>query len=183
MSKGDAKAAVRAAVAECAGVAGDDTRTEGMRWFCGYLLKNNIAQVDAVLGKHGGAYPVAGHAEKLIVIGDPVDDVQLRNLAFQAQMGSVEEGAGDLAVGFKILGPGCAAQDLSVPVLVVRDYDPDIPGDAEAAQQAARRMQRAVTAHAPFPTAVEAAIRSEADGPLAFLPTLETTSSHPRAAT
>ena len=27
----------------CAGVAADDPATEGMRWFCGYLLKNNLA--------------------------------------------------------------------------------------------------------------------------------------------
>lgn len=169
LAKAEAKIAVREAVATCAGVSDDDPQTEGMRWFCGYLLKNNISQVDAVLRKYDGPYPVAGHAEKLIVIGDPIDDVQLRNLAFQAQMSSVEEGAGDLAVGIKILGNRCEAEGLAIPVLVVRDFDPEIPGDIEAASTAAKRMGKAVCAQASKPVAVEAAIRSIKDGPLQFV--------------
>ena len=170
LSREAAKEAIREAVAESMGVAGDDSETEGMRWLCGYLLKNNLAQVEAVLRKYDGPYPVAGHAEKLIVIGDPVDDVQLRNLAFQAQMGSVEEGAGDLAVGVKILGKRCAAAGLSVPVLVLRDYDPELPGDEEAACAAALRMSEAARAHAGTgPLTVEAALRPVGGGTLQFI--------------
>ena len=170
MSREEAKDAIRAAVAERTGVADDDEATEGMRWLCGYLLKNNLAQVEAVLRKYDGPYPVAGHAEKLIVIGDSVDDVQLRNLAFQAQMGSVEEGADDLAVGIKILGKRCAAEGLPIPVLVLRDYDPDLPGDEEAADKAALRMARAVKAQATTGSVtVEAALRPRTGGKLKFL--------------
>ena len=43
-----AKEAIRLAVAETAGVAPDDAASEGMRWFCGYLLKNNMAQIEYV---------------------------------------------------------------------------------------------------------------------------------------
>ena len=91
--------------------------TEGMRWFCGYLLKNNLAQVDAVRAWHGGRYADRGHTERLIVVGDAIDDVQLRNLAFQAQMETVEEGAADLDVGIKILQPLHEPRGLAVPVL------------------------------------------------------------------
>src|SRR5206468_2603362 len=41
-----AKEFIRQAVAECTGVDAADAATEGMRWLCGYLLKNNIGQVD-----------------------------------------------------------------------------------------------------------------------------------------
>ncbi|CAD0186792.1 hypothetical protein RUESEDTHA_03703 [Ruegeria sp. THAF57] len=165
-----AKETVRTRVAECAKVDADDTETRGMRWFCGYLLKNNLAQVDAVTQKHGGPYPVKDHAEKLIVIGDPLDDVQQRNISFQAQMNSVEEGSDDLSVGLSILGRICADQQVSVPVLVLRRFDPLVPGDREAAIRGAQRMARAVNAATPVtPVAVEAAIRPESGGPLQFV--------------
>ena len=42
-----AKEFIRQAVADFTGVDAADDATEGMRWLCGYLLKNNIGQVDA----------------------------------------------------------------------------------------------------------------------------------------
>ncbi|MFN5521572.1 carboxysome shell carbonic anhydrase, partial [Bradyrhizobium sp.] len=123
-----AKDAIRDAVAACAGVPADDAETEGMRWFCGYLLKNNIGQVEAVRDWHRGRYADAGHTERLIVVGDPVDDVQLRNLAFQAQMRTVEEGAADLDVGIRILHAHHAPHRLPVPILAHIRFDPRIPG-------------------------------------------------------
>ncbi|MDW8443476.1 MAG: carboxysome shell carbonic anhydrase [Acetobacteraceae bacterium] len=144
MGREEAKEHIRQEVAACMGVAADDPATEGMRWFCGYLLKNNVAQVAAVRALYGEGYPDAGHDERLIVFGDPMDDVQLRNLAFQAQGQSVEERAGDLAVGVRILGQRLAAEGLAVPVLVVRGFDPDVPGDEQDAEAAALRMRAAV---------------------------------------
>jgi carboxysome shell carbonic anhydrase len=144
LSREAAKTAIRQAVAACAGVAANDTATEGMRWLCGYLLKNNIGQVDAVLVRHGGAYPDRGHTERLIVVGDPVDDVQLRNLAFQAQMDTVEEGAADLDVGVRILSKLHALHGLAVPVLVHVRYDPRIPGSEAGARKRARRLRAAI---------------------------------------
>jgi carboxysome shell carbonic anhydrase len=174
LSREAAKQEVRAAVAEAAGTAQDDPATEGMRWFCGYLLKNNIAQVEAVRSRFGGAYPEAGHDEKLIVIGDPVDDVQLRNLAFQAQMASVEEGAGDLVVGLRILATRLSPQGLAVPVLILRAYDPEIPGDEERAASAALAMRAAVAArHAGASRGLRvlpvAAVRAAEGGPLRII--------------
>lgn len=154
MTRAAAKEAIRSAVAECAGVDPADPATEGMRWLCGYLVKNNIAQVDAVRRGHGAGYPERGHAERLIVVGDPLDDVQARNVAFQAQMDTVEEGAGDLAVGLKILGGLVGVRGLAVPVLAHAAYDGRIPGARERARQRATRLARAIEARFGAETAL-----------------------------
>ena len=139
-----AKEFIRQAVADCTGVDAADAATEGMRWLCGYLLKNNIGQVDAVRGWNGGGYADSGHTEKLLVAGDAIDDVQLRNLAFQAQMRTLEEGAVDLDVGIGILRKTNAPNGLAVPVLVHVDYDERIPGASVSAQARARRLAAAI---------------------------------------
>ena len=141
-----AKEFIRHAVADCTGVDAADSATEGMRWLCGYLLKNNIGQVDAVRGWNGGGYADSGHTEKLVVAGDAIDDVQLRNLAFQAQMRTLEEGAVDLDVGIGILRRTNAPHGLAVPVLVHVDYDERIPGASARAQERARRLAAAIEA-------------------------------------
>lgn len=173
MTREEAKEHIREEVAACMGVAADDAATEGMRWFCGYLLKNNVAQVAAVRALYGDGYPDAGHDERLIVLGDPIDDVQLRNLAFQAQGQSVEERAGDLAVGVRILGERLGAEGLAVPVLVVRSFDPAIPGDEQDAEAAALRMRAAVARMFPLGNGPRvhavAAVRATAGGPLRFV--------------
>jgi carboxysome shell carbonic anhydrase len=139
-----AKELIRHAVANCAGVDAADAATEGMRWLCGYLLKNNIGEVDAVLGWNGGSYADSGHAEKLVVAGDAIDDVQLRNLTFQAQMGTLEEGAVELDIGIDVLGRTNAPHGLAVPVLVHVAYDERIPGAGARAQERARRLTAAI---------------------------------------
>jgi len=164
VSREAAKEIVRDAVAACAGVSANDAATEGMRWFCGYLLKNNLGQVDAVRAWHGGSYADRGHTERLIVAGDPMEDVALRNLAFQAQLTTVEEGAADLDVGMKILRERHEAQDLCVPVLVHVRYDRQIPGAHLRAEARARRLREAIFARyariEPFPDPyVEAFVR------------------------
>ncbi|MEJ5231104.1 MAG: carboxysome shell carbonic anhydrase [Geminicoccaceae bacterium] len=174
LPRAEAKEEIRRRVAASIGVAPDDPATEGMRWFCGYLLKNNVAQVDAVLTRFAGPYPDRGHEERLIVVGDPIDDVQLRNLAFQAQMRSIEEGEGDVEVGIRILGGRLGPAGLAVPVLVLQTFDDALPGAAErAADRAAlmlRALERRFPAAAGAPRVVaEAAIRANTGGPLRFL--------------
>ena len=141
-----AKEFIRQAIADCAGVDPGDAATEGVRWLCGYLLKNNIGQVDAVRGWNGGSYADPGHTEKLVVAGDAMDDVQLRNLAFQAQMRTLEEGAVDLDIGIEILRRTNAPQGLAVPVLVHVTYDPRIPGACAGARARARRLAALIEA-------------------------------------
>jgi carboxysome shell carbonic anhydrase len=170
-----AKDAIRDMVANCAGVDARDEATEGMRWFCGYLLKNNIGQMEAVRNWHGGAYAEAGHTEKLIVVGDAIDDVQLRNLAFQAQMETVEAGATDLDIGVKILKGLLAPRGLAVPVLVHFGYDQRIPGAARAAQKRATRLRAAILArHAHLAEKgllhVQAMVRANGTAPLSAVP-------------
>jgi len=146
LTRGDAKDAIRDAVAASAGVPADDAATEGMRWLCGYLLKNNLGQVDAVRARHGQSYADRGHTERLIVVGDSIDDVQLRNLAFQAQMDTVEEGAADLDVGIRILRGLHAPRGLAVAVLVHFRYEPRIGGSLERARLRALRLRAAIEA-------------------------------------
>jgi carboxysome shell carbonic anhydrase len=144
LSREEGKQAIREKVAECMGVPMHDSATEGMRWFCGYLLKNNLAQVDAVREWHGAGYADRGHTEQLIVIGDAVDDVQLRNLAFQAQMDTIEEGAADLDVGVRILTAIHEPRGLAVPVLVHLRFDPRIPGSRQRTEARAGRLRSAI---------------------------------------
>ncbi len=144
MEREAAKEAIRAAVAQMTGVAVDDPVTEGMRWLCGYVLKNNFGQVEAVRNLYGGRYPEAGHGEKLIIVGDAVDDVQLRNLAYQAQMQTVEEGAVDLDVGIKVLTHHHGPAGLPLPILVHFRYDARIPGAADVAAAKARRLAASI---------------------------------------
>ena len=141
-----AKESIREAVAACAGVDPADAATEGMRWLCAYLLKNNIGQVDAVRGWSGGPYADSGHTERLAVAGDGIDDVQVRNLAFQAQMRTLEEGSVDLDVGMGILRRANAPRRLAVPVLVHVAYDERVPGANQRAQERARRLGAAIEA-------------------------------------
>jgi carboxysome shell carbonic anhydrase len=170
IARGEAKQRIRDVVAQCAGVAADDAATEGMRWFCGYLLKNNIGQIDAVRARFGGAYPDRGHTERLMVIGDALDDVQLRNLAFQAQMETVEENTFALDIGVKILRSLHEPRGLAVPILTHIQYDERIPGARKHAEARALRLRGAVlNRFAPLAAAgmlhVHAAVRS-GRGPL-----------------
>jgi carboxysome shell carbonic anhydrase len=144
-----AKEVIRVAVAEAAGVAPDDAATEGMRWFCGYLLKNNIAQIEYVRAYHGGSYADLGHTERFITVGDSFDEVQMRNLAYQAQMETLEEGAADMDVGIKIFKKVNMARDLPTPVFVHFRYDGKVPGSRERAAQRCRRMAQAIQARYP----------------------------------
>jgi len=172
LSRERAKDAIRAMVAAAAGVPMDDPATEGMRWFCAYLVKNNIAEVDAVRRRHGAAYPDRGHTERLIVVGDSLDDVQLRNLAFQAQMRTIEEGSRDLEIGIGILSGLYRPQGLAVPILVHVGFDGRIPGSGARAEARAGRMARAVAARfghtLAAPLHIEALARSH-DGAISRL--------------
>lgn len=144
-----AKDAIRRAVAEAAGVAEDDAATEGMRWFCGYLLKNNMAQIEYVRAYHAGRYADLGHTERFITVGDSFDDVQMRNLAYQAQMETIEEGAPDMDVGIKIFRKVNMARDLPIPVFVHCRYDGRVPGARARAVERCRRLERAIRARYP----------------------------------
>jgi len=139
-----AKDAIRAEVARATGVADDDEATEGMRWFAAYLLKNNMAQIDYVRAYHDGRYPDLGHTERFITVGDSFDDVQMRNLSYQAQMATVEEGAADMDVGIKVFKAVNMSRDLPIPVFVHFQYNGCVPGSRDRAVARGRRLERAI---------------------------------------
>lgn len=149
LGREQAKDAIRRAVAEAAGVAEDDAATEGMRWFCGYLLKNNMAQIEYVHAYHDGRYSDVGHTERFITVGDSFDEVQLRNLAYQAQMETVEEGAADMDVGIRIFRKVNMDRELPIPVFVHCRYDGRVPGARARAVERARRLEHAIRARYP----------------------------------
>jgi carboxysome shell carbonic anhydrase len=149
LTREQAKEAIRVAVAEAAGVAPDDAATEGVRWFCAYLLKNNMAQIEYVRAYHGGRYADLGHTERFITVGDSFDDVQMRNLAYQAQMETIEEGAADMDVGIKIFKKVNMARALPAPAFIHFRYDGRVPGSRERAVERCRRLERAI--HARYP--------------------------------
>ena len=169
MGREQAKEEIRRVVAEATGVDLDDVATEGMRWFCGYLLKNNMAQIEYVRNYHGGCYADLGHTERFITVGDSFDDVQMRNLAYQAQMETIEEGAVDMDVGIKIFRKVNMARGLPTPVFVHFGYDGRVPGSRERAAARCQRLEHAI--HARYPDLVHdgwlytyATIRNRADG-------------------
>ena len=149
LARDAAKEAIRQAVAEVTGVGADDAATEGMRWFCGYLLKNNMAQIEYVRTYHNGRYENLGHTERFITVGDSFDDVQLRNLAYQAQMETVEEGATDMDVGIKIFKKVNMARGLPIPVFAHFCYDDKVPGSRERALRRCERLTRAIQERYP----------------------------------
>lgn len=149
MAREQAKEAIRAAVADAAGVSPGDAATEGMRWFCGYLLKNNMAQIEYVRAYHGGRYADLGHTERFITVGDSFDDVQMRNLAYQAQMETIEEGAADMDVGIKIFKKVNMAHGLPVPVFIHFRYDGRVAGSRQRAVERSLRLERAIQARYP----------------------------------
>ncbi|MDA8364517.1 MAG: carboxysome shell carbonic anhydrase [Gammaproteobacteria bacterium] len=144
LSRDEAKEAIRLAVADAAGVSPDDAATEGMRWFCAYLLKNNMAQIDYVRAWHNGCYADLGHTERFITVGDNFDDVQMRNLAYQAQMETIEEGAGDMDVGIKIFRKVNMAHDLPIPAFIHFRYDGRVPDSRDRAVARCRRLRCAI---------------------------------------
>lgn len=146
LTRDEAKESIRGAVAEVAGVSPDDAVTQGMRWFCAYLLKNNMAQIEYVRAHHGGCYTDLGHTERFITVGDSFDDVQMRNLAYQAQMETVEEGAADMDVGIKIFKKVNIARGLPIPVFVHFRYDGQVPGSRDRAVARAQRLEHAIAA-------------------------------------
>lgn len=149
LTRDEAKEAIRLAVAEAAGVSPDDATTEGTRWFCGYLLKNNMAQIHYVRAYHNGCYTDLGHTERFITVGDSFDDVQMRNLAYQAQMETIEEGAADMDVGIKILKKVNVAHDLPIPAVVYFRYNGQVPGSRDRAVARSRRLEHAIHARHP----------------------------------
>ena len=119
---------------------------EGMRRFVLALAQANLSQIEYVIRHHAGRYAVIGHDEEFICAGEPLPDLQLRNLFYFAHLDTVEEGAADLDVGMRIFGGLNLRHGISVPILVHFLYSSQVPGSRERAVLRATRVRDAIVA-------------------------------------
>jgi carboxysome shell carbonic anhydrase len=141
--------AIRAASAQGGWGGGQGEPHEGMRRMIATLLINNLSQIEYVAELYGGRYPDIGHAERYISVGDGIEEVQMRNLAYFAHLHTVEEGAADMDVGIKIFKGLNVKHGLPVPVAIHYRYDARVPGARERAADKARRVRAAIEARYP----------------------------------
>jgi carboxysome shell carbonic anhydrase len=118
----------------------------GMAQLIGFLIENNLSQIEYVRRYHGSHYEDIGHAERFIGAGVGFEEIQLRNLMYFAYMSTVEESAADLDVGVKIFSGLNAARGLPIPVVVRYDYHGKVPGSRERAVAHCHRVDNALRA-------------------------------------
>ena len=120
---------------------------EGMLRLISRLLLNNISQLDYVARFHGGHYTDVGHSERMIIVGQEVEEMQVRNLAYFAHLDTIEEGAAGLDVGVnKIFRRLNADRGLPVPVVIHYRYDRKVPGSRERVEARCRRVRDGIMA-------------------------------------
>lgn len=119
---------------------------EGMRRLIANLLINNLSQIDYVNDLFGGRYPDIGHAERYIGVGDGLEEVQMRNVAYYAHLHTLEEGVADMDVGIKIFKGLNVQRGLPVPVAVHYRYDARVPGSRQRAVAKTQRVAAAIKA-------------------------------------
>lgn len=124
--------------------AGDGEPHEGMRRLIANLLINNLSQIDYVTELHNGQYSDIGHGEKYISVGDGIEEVQMRNLAYYAHLQTLEEGTADMDVGIKIMTGLNVKKGLPIPVALHYRYDARVPGARERVIAKARRVKQAI---------------------------------------
>nr|WP_274600844.1 carboxysome shell carbonic anhydrase [Ectothiorhodospira shaposhnikovii] len=110
---------------------------EGLVRLMTRLLQGNLSQLDYLRLYKGGLHEQVERAEWLVIVGDALDEVQLRNLAWCVGPAPMEVMGEALDIGIQgILRQGPARLGLPIPVLVHRLYDPREPGsrDREAAR-------------------------------------------------
>jgi carboxysome shell carbonic anhydrase len=125
--------------------AGVGEMDDGIRRFIATLLIKNLSQIQYVIDQHGGFYPDYGHQERYIAVGERIEALQMRNIAYYAHLDTVEEGAADLDVGIKIFKKLNVSRGLPVPIVIHYRYDAHVPGSRERAVEKARRVKFAIT--------------------------------------
>ncbi|MEW6611820.1 MAG: carboxysome shell carbonic anhydrase [Pseudomonadota bacterium] len=126
--------------------AGNGEPHDGMRRLIINLLINNFSQIEYVKEQYNGRYPDLGHAERYVSVGDGIEEVQMRNVAYYAHLNTVEEGAADLDVGVKIFKGLNVKRGLPIPVAIHYRYDHRVPGSRERAVAKAQRVRAAIQA-------------------------------------
>lgn len=124
---------------------GDGEPHDGMRRLIANLLINNLSQIDYVADLYGATYPVIGHGEKYISVGDGIEEVQMRNIAYYAHFHTLEEGVADMDVGIKILTGLNVKRGLPIPIAIHYRYDARVPSARERVVAKAQRVKAAIT--------------------------------------
>lgn len=117
---------------------------EGMQRLIANLIINNLSQIEYVNDLYGGRYPDIDHAERYISVGDGIEEVQIRNVAYYAHLHTVEEGAADLDVGIKIFKSLNVKRGLPIPIAIHYRYDTNVPGSRQRALLKTRRIRDAI---------------------------------------
>jgi carboxysome shell carbonic anhydrase len=131
LSHNAAKAEIHRAVTTCAGVSGNDAGSAGMRWLCSDLIEANIAHVD--FRREGRLLHSASH-ERLLVVGDPVDEPPMGDFAFQVRTSAFEDGTAELDSGIITMRGFHEKNRLAIPLLVHVRVDPLMPGAMQCAR-------------------------------------------------
>ncbi len=137
MAPAVARQAIRNAVAVCAGVDPNDAASAGMRRLCLYLLEANMAQVDF---RREWRWLYSDTCERLVVVGDAVDEEPMGKVAFQAQMDEFDDGAAEIDYGINVLRGYYDKRRIAIPLLVHVRSDSLIPGSVQHAQDRASRL-------------------------------------------
>lgn len=145
----DARRLIAANIDDAVHQHGRSAPEAGMRRLIERLLENNLSQIDYVCDHHRGRYADIGHAERFINIGDSLDELHLRNLAYFGHMHTVEEGAADMDVGIRIFAGLNVARGLPVPVAIHYRYDSQVPGSRERSIERCRRVTAAIESRYP----------------------------------
>jgi carboxysome shell carbonic anhydrase len=116
---------------------------EGTARFAGYLIENNLSQIDYVRHYFNDAYPDTGHAERFIGAGVGFEEIQLRNLMYFSYLQTVEEAVADTDVGISIFKGLNVSRALPVPVVVRFDYHGKVPGARDRARENCGRVASA----------------------------------------
>jgi len=146
MSADDARAFLARRIEHAAAKSGASAPDDGMRRMLLWLIENNFSQIEYVRRFHWGRYRDIGHAERFVGVGNGFEEVQLRNLSYDAFAGTVEEGADDVDVGMTIFRGLNLERGLPVPIVIRCDYDGQVPGSKVRAETRARRIERAIHA-------------------------------------
>lgn len=124
---------------------GNGAPHEGMLRLISRLLLNNISQLDYVARYHGGHYADVGHRERVIIVGQEIEEMQVRNFAYFAHLETMEEGAEGIDVGVnKIFRKLNVERGLPVPVVVHYRYDRKVPGSRERVEARCRRIRNTI---------------------------------------
>ncbi|OBS08097.1 carboxysome shell carbonic anhydrase [Acidihalobacter prosperus] len=138
-----ARAHIAAAVDAAAGQL-RSTASAGMKTLVARLIEANLSQIEFVIQHHEGRYESLGHGERFVCVGDPIDDLQMRNLYYFAHLDTLEEGAACVDVGVHIFEKLNLSRGFPMPVIVHFSYASVVPGARERAIERGERVLAAI---------------------------------------